>query len=155
MPVPRFDQFSSSSDVASRTKSKVRSKNTRAERALRSSLHNLGLRYRLHADDLPGRPDIVFRSARLAIFVDGDYWHGRSWKARREKLAHGSNAAYWVAKIQTNRTRDRRHNRILREVGWEVVRFWETDVLKDPLRAARLVRARLRMRLNDVSNIPS
>ena len=146
MPVPRFDQFRPSSAVASRTKTKVRSKDTRAELALRASLHKLGLRYRLHADDLPGRPDVVFRAARLAVFVDGDYWHGRSWKAQREKLARGWNAAYWVTKIETNRARDHRHNHMLRRAGWEVVRFWETDVLKDPLGTAKLVRAKLRTR---------
>ena len=123
--------------------------------ALRASLIKLGLRYRLHADDLPGRPDLVFRAVRLAIFVDGDYWHGRFWRAQRKKLAGGSNAAYWVAKIKTNRARDRRNNRMLQRAGWNVLRLWETDVLKDPCGAAEVVLAELRARQSGISKLQS
>jgi DNA mismatch endonuclease (patch repair protein) len=153
MPAPRFDKFQASSQLASRIKARVRHRDTRAELALRSAIHKLGLRYRLHVPDLPGRPDLVFRRARLAVFVDGDYWHGRGWRQRRKKLAVGSNAAYWLKKIQANRTRDRRQDRLLQESGWSIVRLWETDVLKDPDKAAAIIRAHLQTRGHDIQNV--
>ncbi len=78
---------------------------------------------------LPGRPDIVISSARVVVFVDGDFWHGRDWAARLAKLRRGSNAAYWVAKIEANMQRDQRKARELEAAGWTVVRVWETNVL--------------------------
>jgi len=77
---------------------------------------------------LPGKPDLVFHRVRLVVFVDGDFWHGRGFAARRRKLATGHNAAYWVAKIAANRRRDRRQTDALRRSGWRVVRVWESDV---------------------------
>jgi DNA mismatch endonuclease (patch repair protein) len=105
-------------------------------------LWRLGIRYRLHAADLPGKPDIVFRAARVVVFCDGDFWHGRRWSERREKLKRGINASYWTAKIAANMARDRRIARLLRRQGWTVVRLWETDILRDPGRGvARVLRA--------------
>jgi DNA mismatch endonuclease (patch repair protein) len=71
--------------------------------------------------------------------VDGDFWHGRDWEKRKEQLQSGHNAPYWLAKIAYNRDRDIRNNELLAELGWRVVRLWETDVLKDPDGAASLV----------------
>lgn len=82
----------------------------------------------------------------MAVFVDGDFWHGRDWEARRRKLRAGSNAPYWLAKIQTNMERDRRKERELEGAGWLVLRFWETDVLSDPPAAARSVMETVRSR---------
>jgi DNA mismatch endonuclease (patch repair protein) len=70
------------------------------------------------------------------IFCDGDFWHGRQWSKRKGKLAEGWNAPYWVAKIERNRQRDRQVARILRSLGWTVVRVWESDVRRDPAAAA-------------------
>jgi DNA mismatch endonuclease (patch repair protein) len=143
--VPRFTNFKPASETTSRIKKKNRSGDTKAEVTLRKELWRLGLRYRLHASDLPGKPDIVFRRARVAVFCDGDFWHGRRWRQRRQKLARGSNAAYWTAKIAANAARDRRNTRVLRAAGWTVVRLWETDVLHDVVtiaaRVASVVRA--------------
>jgi G:T-mismatch repair DNA endonuclease (very short patch repair protein) len=76
------------------------------------------------------------------VFCDGDFWHGRRWNERRQKLAHGANGIYWTAKIASNIERDRRINRSLRRQGWTVLRVWETDVLRDPVRVvARVLRA--------------
>jgi DNA mismatch endonuclease (patch repair protein) len=72
----------------------------------------------------------VFERARLAVFCDGDFWHGRRWPRLREQLARRANPDYWIAKIATNRARDRRDRRALRVAGWTVVRVWETDVRK-------------------------
>jgi DNA mismatch endonuclease (patch repair protein) len=70
------------------------------------------------------------------VFCDGDFWHGRHWATRRLRLTTGHNAAYWVAKIESNMRRDRRTRRELRSAGWTVLRFWESDILRDPDRAA-------------------
>ena len=103
----------------------------------------MGLRYRLYAKELPGKPDIVFRRKRLAVFVDGDFWHGRDWEARRRKLATGHNADYWLAKIRYNRERDRRNTQQLEAAGWRVMRLWETDVKRAPQEAAAAVQTAL------------
>lgn len=137
--VPRFSDFKPASESASRIKQRNRSRDTKAEVLLRKELWRLGLRYRLHAPDLPGKPDIVFRRARVVVFCDGDFWHGRGWRMRREKLSRGTNAPYWMAKIGANVARDRRHTRALQQAGWVVVRLWETDVLRDAVKAAKIV----------------
>jgi len=137
--VPRFSNFKPASETASRIKQRNRSKDTKAELLLRKELWRRGLRYRLHASDLPGKPDIIFVRARVAIFCDGDFWHGRRWAERKKKLARGSNAPYWTVKIAANIARDRRNTHLLRAEGWIVLRLWETDVLRDVRRAASRV----------------
>ena len=120
-----------SSSATSAAKGASRKRDTKPELLLRRALWARGLRYRVDVGELPGRPDIVFTGARVACFVDGDYWHGRDLEARIAKLGRGHNAAYWVTKIRTNAERDRRHDAALATAGWAVVRLWETDVLKD------------------------
>lgn len=110
--------------------------NTRCELALRRELWRRGYRYRLHVPGLPGRPDIVFPRHRLAIFCDGDFWHGRDLDHRLEKLTRGHNAAYWTAKIQRNVNRDHQNTSALSAAGWNVLRFWETDVLREKTKVA-------------------
>ena len=127
--VPRYSAFRPASPVASAIKKRNRARDTKAEMLLRRALWARGIRYRLHAPELPGKPDIILRKARIVVFVDGDFWHGRHWKQRRAKLARGSNAAYWIPKIEANIARDRRVTRALRKDGWIVLRFWETDLL--------------------------
>lgn len=86
-------------------------------------------KYRLH-----GRPDFVFVQHRLAIFIDGDFWHGNPKKFRVPK----SNCAYWRNKILRNRARDRRVNRTLRNMGWQVIRFWESSLRNERAVIAKL-----------------
>jgi DNA mismatch endonuclease, patch repair protein len=117
--------------------------NTRCELVLRKALAALGLRYRIDAGGLHGRPDIVFRGARIVVFCDGDYWHGRDLEKRLIKLAMGHNAAYWVAKIRSNVERDRRVTAALENDGWMVLRYWETDIHKDSERIATEIAARV------------
>lgn len=136
---PSYRGFVSSSLQASRTKSQNRKTNSQAELLLRRQLWSAGFRYRLFAPELPGRPDIVFRKARVAIFCDGDFWHGRNWPSRRKKLGQGANSEYWVLKIETNRVRDRRQTRQLRSQGWVVLRYWETDIRRDAKAIASLI----------------
>jgi DNA mismatch endonuclease (patch repair protein) len=71
------------------------------------------------------------------IFVDGDFWHGRNWEVRRAKLAVGSNAEYWVSKIERTRQRDRWVTAHLRRLGWRVIRVWESDIRRDEGEVAR------------------
>lgn len=85
---------------------------------------------------LPGTPDLVFSRQRVVVFVDGDFWHGRDWDRRKVRLQVGMNAAYWLSKIAYNRERDNRNDTQLADLGWKVVRLWETDVLRDPEGAA-------------------
>lgn len=122
-------------EVVSRAMSRVKSKNTAPELALRKELWGRGFRYRLYDNRLPGKPDLVFASRKIALFIDGDYWHGRQWKKRgfdslEDQLSRVNNAKYWIKKIRGNMERDKKHNRELRQQGWRVIRVWETDLKK-------------------------
>jgi len=134
--VPSFDGLLPASATASSAKRRNRSKNTHPEVLLRKSLWALGYRFRLHSKNVRGRPDILFRPERIALFCDGDFWHGRHWKSRRAKLARGHNASYWIAKIEANMRRDLRNRRALRHQGWTVIRFWEGQINADPWKTA-------------------
>jgi DNA mismatch endonuclease (patch repair protein) len=128
--------------------SRVRAKDSKAELALRRALHARGVRYRLHAPDVLGKPDIVIRSRRLAVFVDGDLWHGNPDEVRRRgrnSLAElfPSRTQWWVDKIERTVRRDREVTEILRGQGWTVLRMWEHDVLLDPDGSALIVQAQL------------
>jgi len=144
---PRYDHCQPATPAASKAKRRNPPKGTRAELLLRRALWANRLRCRLHANDLPGKPDIVFRPQRLAIFVDGDFWHGRHWGDRRKRLEKGSNADYWLAKIAYNMERDNKNTELLKGMGWAVIRFWETDLLGGPEAAVReVVEALARLR---------
>ena len=139
-PAPSYRGLTAASRSASRTASAASAKrDTRPELVLRRALRGTGLRYKTDVGSLAGRPDLVIPAARLAVFCDGDFWHGRNLKQRLKKLAQGHNAPYWVAKISSNVERDRRVARELRSSGWKVLRLWETDVIADPYRAAKAV----------------
>jgi DNA mismatch endonuclease, patch repair protein len=128
--------------VTSRMMARVRSKDSKAELALRRALHARGFRYRLHGKEILGRPDIVNRSRRLAIFVDGDMWHGNEHHRRGlASLAElfPTRTQWWVAKIEANMRRDREVTTTLREQGWTVIRLWASDILADPEDAAQRV----------------
>ncbi|MEY9419408.1 DNA mismatch endonuclease (patch repair protein) [Bradyrhizobium japonicum] len=107
--------------------SRVRAKNTKPETTLRSALHLRGLRFRIHRKDLPGSPDIVFPRHKIAIFIDGCFWHG----CPKHGVRPSTNRKFWVDKIEANRKRDKRASRELRKLGWKVIRIWEHDVKRD------------------------
>lgn len=134
--MPKFKGLTPRSATASRVGAANRKTNTVPEVMLRKALSASGLRFRLHATDLPGCPDLVIRRRKIALFCDGDFWHGRDWQNRKKKLADGWNAAYWVAKIERNRARDRVVTRALRRLGWRAIRVWEGEVRRDPARVA-------------------
>lgn len=108
--------------------SKIGSKNTRPEIAVRSILHRLGYRFRLHRKDLPGSPDIVLPRFKTVLFVHGCFWHGHRCKKNGMPK---SNTEYWGPKIEANRTRDSRKRRQLVRIGWRVIILWECE-LKNP-----------------------
>jgi DNA mismatch endonuclease (patch repair protein) len=121
-------------EVTRRVMRSNRGRDTKPEMLLRRALHRRGVRYRLHAADVFGRPDLVIRRLRLAVFVDGDFWHGNRWRLRGlSSLADDfhRNRDFWVEKITRNMDRDRRVNERLTSQGWKVVRIWESEVLAD------------------------
>jgi DNA mismatch endonuclease (patch repair protein) len=106
--------------------SQIKGMNTTPEVAVRRCAYKRGLRYRTHVMSLSGRPDMVFHSARLVVFIDGDFWHGwrfPQWKGRLKP--------FWEAKIERNRRRDKKNFRKLRREGWHVIRLWEHEVKAD------------------------
>jgi DNA mismatch endonuclease (patch repair protein) len=117
---------------------------TKCEVVLRRTIWAMGLRYRRLVPGIPGRPDLLFPRQRIAVFCDGDFWHGRDLESRLARLSRGHNAPYWVEKIRTNVQRDRAVSERLSAEGWHVVRLWETEILCDPVGAAAVVAAHLR-----------
>ena len=116
--------------VTSRIMSAVLSRGGKADRALGSALHRLGFRFR-RKSNLPGKPDLVFSASRVAVFVDGDFWHGRYLEERIERGDFKRNAEYWIPKLTRNRERDAEVTAQLVRTGWTVVRIWESDVQRD------------------------
>ena len=108
----------------------IRSKNTKAEVMLRRALWNYGIRYRKNYNSLPGTPDIAITKYRIAIFVDGDFWHARGHEAKPGEQIQ-TNKAFWSKKLKRNVERDKEVNQALLELGWLVLRYWDSDVNKN------------------------
>lgn len=128
-------------DEVARNMRAIRSKENQSERRLRSELHRMGLRFRKYASDIPGKPDIVFVREKIAVFVDGDYWHARLLRESGEaaleaylKKAEGKD--YWRRKFARRIERDDEISAELHRLGWTVVRLWESEVKKDPYACA-------------------
>lgn len=123
----------------------VRGRDTKPEIALRRALHARGLRYRLHPRDVLGRPDFVNRSRRVAVFVDGDFWHANpaEWERRgfssMESQFPATKRSAWVAKLRRNVERDSEVNRALAAEGWLVIRVWESEIRADLEAVADLI----------------
>jgi DNA mismatch endonuclease, patch repair protein len=132
--------------VTSKIMRGVKNRDTQPELALRRELHRRGLRYRLRVP-LPGKPDLVFPGTRIALFVDGDYWHGNAWRNRgfdsfEAYYGRGENGAFWLEKIRRNMERDTTVTRELTQRGWQVLRLWESDIHRNlPAIAAQVVMA--------------
>lgn len=109
-----------------RAMSSVQQKDGSLERIVRSELHKRGYRFRKHVKTLPGTPDLVFPNAKLAVFIDGDFWHGYRLPKWEHKLKK-----FWREKIKTNRKRDQRNFRKLRRMGWYVIRIWQHEIKRD------------------------
>lgn len=115
-----------SKEVRSEVMSKIKSKDTTPEMKLRKELWARGYRYRIHYK-LPGKPDIVFVGKRIAIFVDGCFWH----KCPKCYIKPKSNKKYWLPKIEKNVERDKKNTKLLENKGWKVIRIWEHEIKKD------------------------
>jgi DNA mismatch endonuclease, patch repair protein len=123
-----FQQMPDTYDQAKRSevKSRVKSKNTKPEVRVRSALHGLGYRFRLHRKELPGKPDIVLPKHRTIIFVHGCFWH-QHYGCKRAKVPR-RNAGYWGPKLRRNAERDEEARRRLQEQGWRVLILWECEI---------------------------
>lgn len=113
----------------SKRMSNVRLKGGKAETLLAKSLWLLGVRYRKNYKKLPGSPDIAITKYKIAVFVDGEFWHGENWEERQNRLK--KNRDYWIEKIEENIARDKRNDKLLEEEGWITIHFWEKQVLKE------------------------
>lgn len=119
----------------SQVMSRVRNQDTTPELALRKAMWTIGLRgWRCNRRDLPGTPDVSFGRAKVAVFVDGAFWHGHP-----SKFKAGQSGDFWDRKIQDNVARDRAVDQQLRDMGWEVIRVWDFQITADPLATARQV----------------
>jgi DNA mismatch endonuclease (patch repair protein) len=106
--------------------SRVRSVDTKPERRVRSLIHRLGYRYRLHKNELPGKPDLIFPALGKLIFVHGCFWHGHRCPSGQNRP--NSNTLYWTSKLDGNKKRDRTNNRKLRRLGWNILILWECQL---------------------------
>lgn len=129
--VPRFNEESGFYTTKKRSKimSNIRGKNTKPEMLFRRALWNKGVRYRVDSKKLPGKPDVSIIKYNLAIFIDGEFWHGYNWTEQKDKIK--SNRKFWVPKIERNMQRDQEVNQQLTDLGFTVFRFWEKELRKD------------------------
>ena len=119
--------------------SHIKSKDTSIELALRKALWNKGHRYRKNYKVLPGKPDIAITKYKIAIFCDGELFHGKDWEVLRPKLAKGNNPEYWINKIERNMERDDENDKKLLYLGWTVIHFWGNEILKNPKECVRVI----------------
>lgn len=129
--VPRFNEESGFYTTPKRSKimSKIRGKNTKPELAFRKALYAAGYRYHIDYIKLIGKPDIVLNKYKTIIFIDGEYWHGYNWSARKPKVK--TNRKFWIAKIERNIQRDNEVNEELKKLDYKVFRFWESEIKKE------------------------
>lgn len=116
-----------STENRSKVMSRIKDKNTGPERIIFTLLEQHGVSFSKHVKGLPGRPDIVFHQAKIAVFIDGDFWHGWRFPLWEHKLSER-----WKEKIAFTRKRDQRNFRKLRQLGWKVIRIWEHKIERTP-----------------------
>ena len=109
--------------------SRIKSSDTAIETCLRKALWREGIRYRKNYKLLPGKPDIAITKYRIAIFCDGEFWHGKGWDSKQLDIR--TNRDFWIAKIERNMERDSETDKLLQYMGWTVLRFWGKDIEKN------------------------
>lgn len=109
----------------------IRSKDTSIELTLRKALWHRGYRYRKNYKKLPGKPDIALTKQKVAIFCDSEFFHGKDWAEKKQKLQDSSNPEYWISKIERNMQRDLENDQKLQFLGWTVIHFWGKEIKKD------------------------
>ncbi len=134
-------EFEKPSDEVSSRMRRVKSKGTNLERRMEAILKGLSLEYEIQPK-MVGHPDFRLKGTRMLVFCDSSFWHGRR-EDDLSGLTFRRNREFWTRKLKYNRERDRRINRLLRSEGWIVLRFWDTDITRDPEKVARQIRRRL------------
>ena len=115
----------------------VKNKDSDIEIMLRKELWSRGLRYQKNVNGIIGKPDIVFKGKKVAIFCDSEFWHGYDWENRKKDFK--SNKEFWITKIERNIERDEEVNAQLKKLGWKVLRFWGRDIKKNCKECADLI----------------
>lgn len=126
---PRFQ--GTTTEKRSKNMQRIKGKDTAIEVVLRKALWAKGYRYRKNYKQVPGRPDIALTKYKIAIFCDGEFFHGKDWDVLKPRLEKGSNPDYWIKKIERNRERDSEKDAKLSYLGWTVIHFWGKDILRD------------------------
>ena len=117
----------------------IKSKDTKIELVLRKALWKKGIRYRKNYAELPGKPDIVLAKYKIAIFCDGEFFHGKDWEVLKPRLEKSNNSEFWINKISRNMERDNEIDKELLFLGWTVIRFWGKDILKNTDECIRVI----------------
>ena len=128
----------------------IRSKDTEIEILLRKALWKKGYRYRKNYKDLPGTPDIALTKYNIAIFCDGEFFHGKNWEVLKPRLEKSNNSEFWIKKISRNMERDDEVNKALLFLGWTVIRFWGDEIKRNTEECVRVVEETVfEMRMED------
>lgn len=117
----------------------IKSSNTKIEILLRKALWQKGYRYRKNYKELPGKPDIALTKYKIAVFCDGEFFHGKDWEILKPSLEKSNNSEFWISKISRNRERDDEINKKLLFMGWTVIRFWGNDIKKNTDECIRVI----------------
>ena len=125
-----------------------KSTGTKPELVLAKAMWALGLRYRKNCGSIFGKPDFSFKKYKVAVFVDGEFWHGKDWEQKKAEIK--GNREFWIAKIERNIQRDIEVTGRLKAEGWTVLRFWSNDVVKDTTSCAEKVKEIIRARRIDL-----
>ncbi len=125
----RTYKFKNVNEIRSSNMRAIKGRDTSIELLLRKELFKRGLRFRINYKKLPGSPDVVFVKTKVAIFCDSEFWHGKDWERKKNRII--CNREYWIRKIENNIKRDLDNNRSLSEMGWRVLRFWGKDIQKN------------------------
>lgn len=120
----------------------VKNKDSKIEILLRKELWNRHLTYRKNDNSIVGKPDIVYKGLKLAIFCDGEFWHGYQWEAKG-KEEHKSNEEFWQKKIERNMQRDKEVTSLLESLGWTVLRFWGKEIKKNVSGCADIIQNKI------------
>lgn len=138
-------------ESVSKRMANVSLKGGKAEVSLAKALWREGLRYRKNYRKIPGSPDIAITKYKIAVFVDGEFWHGENWEVRKTKLK--SNKEYWIEKIEENIARDKKNDKLLQEMGWTPIHFWSKEVDKDLAKCIHKIIDLIQMRFSESLDI--
>lgn len=130
------------SAIRSNIMRKIKSDKTSPEILLQKLLRSNGIKFKKYYQGLPGKPDSVILGKKVAIFVDGEFWHGYRWEEKKKKIK--DNRAYWIPKIERNIARDKQNNKELKKTGWKVLRFWQQQIIKDPSKCLKKIKDTLK-----------